>query len=967
MREARGVELAERAGLELRNPDYEQVSTTGSTDGSWYDDTRKICDTIKAFLSDNAIPLAPQQTKRSATGTARINASTLTDIEKSYLERSFGIWLKGQIDTFPVDDHTPYKAPYLNRTLFEFDTSRYLALEGVRLVRGEDTDQHDSESGVRRRKLLKYIFEWDKSPVVLLGTAGAGKSTTSSMIATLCAGRIHPTIVEDVDFSRFEADVIDFALNREKEFESFMPVIMRCTKLAEQLSSDRKGFRKDRIAFENAILQSLSSDEQPTAEAREYLAERMTEQSFMVILDGLDEVIDDQLADRILDLARGFYARRESERLRIRVLISSRPSDRSFINMYQVAISELRLDQIERYFQLYADSVYVDSNDVSKQKCAKFLQVAREQFSSYNASSDKGDGNRSPDNMERFLSRPFNLNCFCWLISGDLARRQQNAPLTETAFFRKIIERLIAEPVSGIVFDEIPITPDVVRTVLQRLAYNALYSDGEKGQLNYSTALEHCFHTLSVVMAYRKDSVPVTVELDHAERLLNMLCSETDLLVRNNYKNIIEFGRIRFCEYLAGERIDSDALVSAMLAMMEIHKLDVFLPSLRFCYALRLERGVVEYATHVPEGLLDRASKALNSSMAKDDRKSADTMLQWLGAALKCMRGSVENDFGENALYEPDQSSYKKTCNDAINLLKQIRGRPVNHKYHTEAVSNLLRLGRRPKPGSTVTEVRELAGKLVEMYYDKGQKWADYEITYKDGSTRIIEIDYMPVLVCEYEEFLEQQAIDLSDAWDHAPDAFRVCIDKAQPGSNDDWYEKETWRALRREPGNPMIFVTWYEAVAYAKWMTARARADYNESTVYRLPTVYEMEQICFHIWGDTDYPWLPGQPMGHGVNWRGYNYGGTTPMGVFPAQDRILDLRSNVRSWAVPEGENGEATWPPLGQVSASDRQEVYGGAWIDTINQFKRGATPMTPSPANRENWIGIRLVRDSELNVE
>ena len=62
MREARGVELAERAGLELRNPDYEQVSTTGSTDGSWYDDTRKICDTIKAFLSDNAIPLAPQQT-----------------------------------------------------------------------------------------------------------------------------------------------------------------------------------------------------------------------------------------------------------------------------------------------------------------------------------------------------------------------------------------------------------------------------------------------------------------------------------------------------------------------------------------------------------------------------------------------------------------------------------------------------------------------------------------------------------------------------------------------------------------------------------------------------------------------------------------------------------------------------------------------------------------------------------------
>ena len=105
-------------------------------------------------------------------------------------------------------------------------------------------------------------------------------------------------------------------------------------------------------------------------------------------------------------------------------------------------------------------------------------------------------------------------------------------------------------------------------------------------------------------MAYRKDSVPVTVELDHAERLLNMLCSETDLLVRNNYKNIIEFGRIRFCEYLAGERIDSDALVSAMLAMMEIHKLDVFLPSLRFCYALRLERGVVEYATHVPDCLL---------------------------------------------------------------------------------------------------------------------------------------------------------------------------------------------------------------------------------------------------------------------------------------------------------------------------------------------------------------------------
>lgn len=133
----------------------------------------------------------------------------------------------------------------------------------------------------------------------------------------------------------------------------------------------------------------------------------------------------------------------------------------------------------------------------------------------------------------------------------------------------------------------------------------------------------------------------------------------------------------------------------------------------------------------------------------------------------------------------------------------------------------------------------------------------------------------------------------------------------------------------------PVVGVTWYEAVAYSRWLAAKTGKP------YRLPTEAEWERAARHSDGSI-YPW--GDKWQDGVaNTKEAELGRTTAVGVFP-RDRsdagVLDLGGNVGEWCQTRrrDEKGQAYPQPYRhddgreQLAGGDdiTREIRGGVWV-------------------------------------
>ena len=935
--------LLEKAGLSL-NSNFLSAPKVKDEAGRWNDVVGEVATRVSAFLRTHDIGLA-----RERVMTRKRPKVHLEDAERRYLETHLGSWLKGQIEptASPVSDDGVSTGKYHHSTLFEFDAQRCLTLRGSKIIIGS-SDGGDASGGARKaekrdRPLMRFVFEDKNKPVILLGTAGAGKSTTLAISAALSAARADPEF-RALASELFETDMAESARDFEKYPTCHVPVLMRCSTLAEALGPGDEGAEMDRRSLWRAMIRlihEVPEDTDPTAEQREALEDRLKKQPYLLILDGLDEVMDDRRAKRILRLVRGLYDRRGGhDGLKLEILLSSRPTERPLDGVYCVELYGLKIAEIEAYFERYAESIPETGSSQRQQ----FVETAMTQFRSYG--KDRGG-----DNMQDFLSLPFNLNCFCWLMWGENASKKDSPPPTQTAFFRTIVERLLKEKPPAMNGQEL--TSNQLRLVLRRLAYDALLSGNEMTTLPFAEAEKNCRHTLSVALSYTLEHERVEVPPTYPTDLLNFLCNSTDLLEKTDNNNI-RFMRQRFCEYLAGERIDSDALATAMLATLEREKLNAIVESLCFCYALRLEWDVADYANNVIDGLMNRAERA-RPSTDEDPHDSFSEMLAWIDAALKCLRSGVETAFDDEARNMLDPRIYDPFRERAKSLLLECEGKVARTERAT-TIMNFLRLCRRSEADTTVIAVRKLIEEITDGI---GSRWREIDIEETNGSIRPILVERTPVLVCEYEKFLASPDHRAETFWDHAPEAHRDCIDEVT-AQDDTWDPVEEWRSLRRNPGNPVVYVSWYEAVAYARWMDSQPRLPGEEGCI-RLPTVWEMQQICKFAWDDADRPWSEGSNPAEFVNCRDFSYNGTTPPGAFPAQEELFDLVGNVRIWTAVAGSDGRVLWPPKPDT---DWPFLFGGSWIDTTDQFYRHRPPKGHEAFDRRDWIGIRLVRDLNM---
>ncbi len=158
-----------------------------------------------------------------------------------------------------------------------------------------------------------------------------------------------------------------------------------------------------------------------------------------------------------------------------------------------------------------------------------------------------------------------------------------------------------------------------------------------------------------------------------------------------------------------------------------------------------------------------------------------------------------------------------------------------------------------------------------------------------------------PVTVGEFAEFVEDGAYEDVEWW--RPDGASPPVPPAD------------WSDQLRSTSSPVVSVTWFDAIAWCRWKTARVGA------VVRLPTPTERRFFAEHP--DGAWPWGGEEPNEERANY-GSKVGGPTPVGCYitgAGKHGHLDLAGNVWEWC------GLSATAEKGK--APDYVDVAGGSW--------------------------------------
>ena len=162
----------------------------------------------------------------------------------------------------------------------------------------------------------------------------------------------------------------------------------------------------------------------------------------------------------------------------------------------------------------------------------------------------------------------------------------------------------------------------------------------------------------------------------------------------------------------------------------------------------------------------------------------------------------------------------------------------------------------------------------------------------------------------------------------------------------------------------PLVGVSWYEAAAYANWLSEKTGRP------YRLPTEAQWERVARHTDGRT-YPW--GEEWQDGIaNTKEAGLERPCSVGIFPG-DRsacgLLDMAGNVNEWCRTHWHNEEGHEyshpyrPEDGREELSGGDNVWrvikGGGWYDDKNDWPRCTYRSGGIPGYGGSSVGFRLL--------
>jgi formylglycine-generating enzyme required for sulfatase activity len=206
-----------------------------------------------------------------------------------------------------------------------------------------------------------------------------------------------------------------------------------------------------------------------------------------------------------------------------------------------------------------------------------------------------------------------------------------------------------------------------------------------------------------------------------------------------------------------------------------------------------------------------------------------------------------------------------------------------------------------------------------------------------------LSIARYPVTNAQYRFFVEEGGYQERRYW--TDEGWRV---KERGG----WTEPRYAGGAFDLSNHPVVSVSWYEAVAYCRWLMEKLRAlgGLSEDEVVRLPTEREWQQAAQGDDGRA-YPW--GEWAEGYANTIESGIGQTSAVGLFPegaSPCGALDMAGNVWEWC--------ADW--YGEYR--DTKVLRGGSWL--LNRRLADCTfRYWGYPRNWYNLVGFRCARGSQ----
>ena len=171
------------------------------------------------------------------------------------------------------------------------------------------------------------------------------------------------------------------------------------------------------------------------------------------------------------------------------------------------------------------------------------------------------------------------------------------------------------------------------------------------------------------------------------------------------------------------------------------------------------------------------------------------------------------------------------------------------------------------------------------------------------------------------------------------------------------WTEPHHWHNREwNQPNHPVVGVSWYEAMAYCRWLSTVA------GQTITLPTEQQWQRAAE---GDDTrhYPWGHADPDTRLCNWN-RQIDETTPVGHYPAGVSpfgVMDMCGNVWEWCLTSWESG------LTESAAREHRLLRGGCWSSDSLMSLRAAnrSPRDPNtrllPATRyQVTVGFRCAK-------
>jgi len=196
---------------------------------------------------------------------------------------------------------------------------------------------------------------------------------------------------------------------------------------------------------------------------------------------------------------------------------------------------------------------------------------------------------------------------------------------------------------------------------------------------------------------------------------------------------------------------------------------------------------------------------------------------------------------------------------------------------------------------------------------------------------------------------------------------FQVFVEAADGYRNPEWWNEIEQRGSPRPPrwgeaNCPRESVSWYEAVAFCRWLTRKYHEEGPLETgkEIRLPSEWEWQQAATQGKSTNEYPWGSRWDASR-CNIFGSGLNRTTVVGIYPHgtwPGGPLDLSGNVWEWCL--NQYNKPAEADAVHIDTGGLRVMRGGSW-GTGPWFVRSAYRSGGIPNYWSDNIGFRLAQD------